>query len=96
MNLAGLETLTPRISAIIRQLTDGGTNALAEATLSAATETRIEARLCVVGALVVPVALDAGAAAAGIFLKDTGRGFFVLGHAPGGEGRRVRFEVRRP
>lgn len=96
MNLAGLETLPPRIAAIVRQLTDGGTNALAEATLSTGLETRVESRLCVVGALVVPVPLDAGAASAGIFLQETARGFFVLGHAPGGEGRRVRFEVRRP
>lgn len=96
MNLAGLETLTPRIAAIVRQIAEGATNAVSEATLGAGTETRIEARLCAPGALVVPVPLDAGAAAAGIFLQDTARGFFVLGHAAGGEGRRVRFEIRRP
>lgn len=96
MNLAGLETLTPRIAAIVRQIAEGATNAVGEATLAAGAETRIESRLCVPGALVVPVPLDAGAAAASIFLKDTARGFFVLGHAAGGGGRRVRFEVRRP
>lgn len=96
MNLAGLETLTPRIAAIVRQIAEGATNATAEATLDAGTETRIDSLLCVPGALVVPVALDAGAASASIYLKDTGRRFFVLGHAAGGEGRRVRFEIRRP
>ncbi|MGG3814210.1 hypothetical protein ABEV34_21560 [Methylorubrum rhodesianum] len=96
MNLAGLETLTPRIAAIVRQIAEGATNAVSEATLSAGAETRVESRLCVPGALVVPVPLDAGAASAGIFLKDTARGFFLLGHVAGGEGRRVRFEIRRP
>ncbi|MBA9067423.1 hypothetical protein FHR71_001153 [Methylobacterium sp. RAS18] len=96
MNLAGLETLPPRLAAIVRQIAEGSTHALSDATLSTGAETRIESRLCVVGAHVVPVPLDAGAAAAGIFLKDTGRGFFVLGHAAGSEGRRVRYEIRRP
>lgn len=96
MNLAGLESLTPRIAAIVRQIAEGATNAVGEATLTAGMETRIESPLCVVGALVVPVPLDAGAAAASLFLKEAGRRFFVLGHAAGGEGRRVRFEVRRP
>lgn len=96
MNLAGLETITPRIAAIVRQIAEGATNAVAEATLSAGDETRVDNPLSVVGALVVPVPLDEGAAAAGIFLKDTGRRFFVLGHSAGGEGRRIRFEIRRP
>ncbi|MGA4550573.1 hypothetical protein [Methylorubrum aminovorans] len=92
------ETNLLRIVSALRDVAEGATNALSrtDVALSTSSETLIEARLCVPGALVVPIPLDAGAAAAGIFLKDTARGFFVLGHAPGGEGRRVRFEVRRP
>jgi hypothetical protein len=96
MNLAGLETLTPRIAAIVRQIAEGATNAVSDATLSNGDETRIDSRLCVPGALVTLTPLDAGAASAGLYLQDTARGFFVLGHGAGASGRRVRFEIRRP
>lgn len=97
MNLAGLETLTPRIAAIVRQLAEGGTNALSatDAELSPGTETRVDARLCEPRALVTFSPLDAGAAAADVFLQQTERGFFVLGHVAGGEGRRIRYEIRK-
>ena len=99
MNLPGPQETNPvRIVSALRDMAAGATNAVGrtDAELSTGTETRISESLCAVGALVVPVPLDAGAAAAGIYLKDSGRGFFVLGHAIGGEGRRVRYEVRRP
>jgi len=92
------ETNLLRIVAALRDMADGATNAIArdDAVLGAGTATRIESRLCVPGALVTFAPRDAGAAAAGIFLQEAARGFFVLGHAPGSEGGRVRFEVRRP
>lgn len=99
MNLPGPQETNPaRIVSALRDIAEGATNALSrtDALLTAGAETRIESRLCVPGALVTFAPLDAGAAAAGIFLQEAARGFFVLGHAVGGEGRRVRFEVRRP
>lgn len=99
MNLPGPQETNPaRIVSALRDMAEGATNALSrtDATLSTDTATRIDSRLCVPGALVTFAPLDAGAAAAGIFLQEAARGYFVLGHAPGGEGRRVRFEVRRP
>lgn len=98
MNLAALENALPRVAAAIRELSEGATNALSrnDAVLTTGTETTIDALLCVPGALVTFAPLDDGAAAAGIYLKDTARRSFVFGHAPGGEGRRVRYEIRRP
>ena len=97
MNLADLQSLPPRIAAIVRQLAEGGTNAIsnADAELSTGSETQIDARLCEPRALVTFSPLDAGAAAAGIFLQQTERGFFVLGHGAGAAGRRIRYEIRK-
>lgn len=98
MNLPGpQETNLVRIVAALREIAEGATNALAraDAELGPGTETRIDARLCVPGALVSWAELDPAAAAAQIWLKDTARGFFVLGHLSGPEGRRLRYEIRR-
>lgn len=93
---AETETSLPRIIRAIRDLALGGSNALgADATLSTGDETTVANALCGPRALVVLTPLDADAAAAGVFLKSAVRGSFVLGHAAGPEGRRVRFEVRR-
>lgn len=92
------ETNLLRIVSALRDMAEGATTALARADveLSTGTETRIPARLCEPAALVLFSPLDAGAAAAGVFQQEAGRSFFVLGHAPGGAGRRVRYEIRRP
>lgn len=92
------ETNLQRIVAALRDMAEGASNAISrtDAVLSTGSETRIESRLATPGAHVTWAPLDAGSAAAVIFLQETGRGFFVLGHVAGGEGRRVRFEVRRP
>ncbi len=90
------EVSLSKITKAIRELAMGGSNATGEAILSTGTATEVRAALCGPGALVLLTALDADAATAGVFLASTERGSFVLGHAAGPEGRRVRFEVRKP
>ncbi|GJE29808.1 hypothetical protein [Methylobacterium organophilum] len=81
----------------IRDIAGGQTRAMgSDVALSEGTETAVTMALCAPGSQVVLTPLDAGAAAAGLFLKDTARGSFTLGHAAGPGGRMVRFEVRRP
>lgn len=89
------ETSLPKIIRAIRDLAMGGSNATGEAVLSSGTSTKVQAALCGPNALVLLTPLDAEAAAAGLFLQSETRGSFVLGHAAGPEGRRVRFEVRK-
>jgi hypothetical protein len=90
------ETSLSKITRAIRDLAMGGSNATGEAVLSAGAETKVPAPLCGPNALVLFSPLDADAAQASLFLQSTTRGSFVLGHAAGLEGRRVRYEVRKP
>ncbi|GJE74496.1 MULTISPECIES: hypothetical protein [Methylorubrum] len=90
------ETSFAKITRAIRDLAQGSSNAIGEATLAAASTTQVLDPRCGPNSLVLLSPLDAGAALAGIHVLSTGRGSFTLGHAAGAEGRRVRFEVRKP
>lgn len=94
------ETRLDRIIQAIGEIATGGSNALgrADVTLAAGeAETTVTDSLCTPGALVTFAPLSAPAAAAGIFLKSTARGSFVLGHGVSdATNRLLRYEIRRP
>lgn len=94
------ETRFDRIVQAIAEIATGGSNAVGRAAITLAVdadETVVTDPLCTEASLVVPVPMSAAAAVAGVFLKSTARGFFVLGHAVSGAADRVvRYEIRRP
>ncbi|SFG64944.1 hypothetical protein [Methylobacterium gossipiicola] len=94
------ETRLDRIIQAIGEMATGGSNALGRADVvlaPGAAETVVTDSLCAPGALVTVAPLSASAAAAGIFLKSTARGAFVLGHTVSDATDRVlRYEIRRP
>lgn len=94
------ETRLDRIIQALGELATGGSNALGRADIilvPGAEETTVTDTLCSPGALVVITPLSASAAAAGIFLKSTTRGSFVLGHSVSDAAdRALRYEIRRP
>ena len=81
---------------------NGGTNALGKVDIVLkpdATETRVDDPLCTPGALPQwrPTSASAAAAMTSVWLKETARGYFVLGHdASPATDRTFRHEMRRP
>lgn len=81
----------------IREMAQGGSNALGDVTLAAGTtSTTVSDTRCTEGAKVDLCPLSAASATATVWLAETRRGGFVLGHDAGGVGRAFRYEIRRP
>lgn len=81
----------------IREMAQGGSNALGDVTLVAGTTTTTVAdSRCSEGAKVDLCPLSEASATARVWLAETRRGGFTLGHDAGGGDRPFRYEVRRP
>ena len=81
----------------IREMAQGSSNALGSVTLAAgAVSTSVTDIRCTEGAKIDWCPLSTEAAAARVWLAETRRGGFTLGHDAGSADRPFRYEVRRP
>lgn len=81
----------------IREMAQGGSNALGDVTLAADTiSTDVADARCSEGAKIDLCPLSAASADARVWLAATRRGGFTLGHDAAGTNRSFRYEVRRP
>ena len=81
----------------IREIAQGGSNALGSVILVAgATSTAVTDIRCTEGAKIDWCPLSADAASARVWLAETRRGGFTLGHDAAAVDRPFRYEVRRP
>lgn len=98
MNVPGnSEKDLAKFAQAIREAALGGSNALGDLVLAAgATSTIIADPRCSEGAKIDLCPLSEASAAARVWLAETRRGGFTLGHDVGGADRPFRYEVRRP